>query len=406
MKWIIVGGGIHGTTIASALLRYGYGPEQLQIIDSAPRPLFRWEERIDNCGMHFLRSPAAHGILPEFSSLRRWAKDNGYGDPHHFRPPYSRPSVQLFVSYTRWAVEQTGIAGAWTQNRVTSIKRSGTHWKIALADGGERTAENVILATGRSDSDGNPMLNYPEWAEGVPGAQHILAPDFDRNRFSLAREPLIVGGGATAIHLAVTTARHGQPVRVVVNHPLRVHQFDSEPCYIGPQCYSRFLKIRDPELRRAEIDQARHPGSVPPDLFAEFTEELHAGRISLINDTVTDAASAGGVIELRGANGHYTCDALALGTGFSSDLPAARLLSAIQSSLKGGLPRDLTGAPIPDESLQWAPGIFLTGVLGELELGPTAPNIIGAHNAAKRIISFLEGRTQRIPRSWHSYLHG
>jgi hypothetical protein len=38
-----------------------------------------------------------------------------------------------------------------------------------------------------------------------------------------------------------------------------------------------------------------------------------------------------------------------------------------------------------DQSLRWHPGIYVTGALAELEIGPTAMNIIGARLAAERI---------------------
>jgi hypothetical protein len=34
---------------------------------------------------------------------------------------------------------------------------------------------------------------------------------------------------------------------------------------------------------------------------------------------------------------------------------------------------------------------MVTGPLGELELGPAAPNIIGAHLAARRLVPFFRG---------------
>jgi hypothetical protein len=43
------------------------------------------------------------------------------------------------------------------------------------------------------------------------------------------------------------------------------------------------------------------------------------------------------------------------------------------------------GFPAPTRSLEWAPGLYVTGALAELELGPTAPNIAGARSAGERL---------------------
>jgi hypothetical protein len=37
-------------------------------------------------------------------------------------------------------------------------------------------------------------------------------------------------------------------------------------------------------------------------------------------------------------------------------------------------------------TLEWAPGLYVTGQLAELELGPTARNIGGARLAAERLV--------------------
>ncbi|MBL8151238.1 MAG: hypothetical protein JNN15_15045, partial [Blastocatellia bacterium] len=44
------------------------------------------------------------------------------------------------------------------------------------------------------------------------------------------------------------------------------------------------------------------------------------------------------------------------------------------------------GYPIVDRSLKWHPGIYVSGPLAELELGPTARNIIGARTAAEKLL--------------------
>ncbi|XYI00028.1 hypothetical protein ACMHYB_09830 [Sorangium sp. So ce1128] len=45
------------------------------------------------------------------------------------------------------------------------------------------------------------------------------------------------------------------------------------------------------------------------------------------------------------------------------------------------------GYPIVSARLEWGPGLFVSGPLAELELGPTARNIAGARAAAERLLA-------------------
>ncbi len=403
MQWLIVGAGIHGTIISHALLRFSnLNPSDIQIVDPHPSPLAAWNRRITNCGMQFLRSPAAHGVVPEFASLRAWASANGFHE-REFRPPYARPSVKIFREHSAWAIERSGLPATLRRGTVVGLQRAENHWVATLADGQELAATNVVLATGRSDTGAAPLLRVPDWAATIGVEAHVLSEQFDRSRFERAANPLVVGAGATAVHFAVSVARSGRPVRMLTRHQLRIHQFDSEPCFIGPRCYERFLREQDPERRREMIALARHPGSVPGDLAAELTREQGAGRITVIRDEISRLEHNGGRHTLCGSLGRYESDAVALATGFESATPSEILLKQVQQIYGDSCARDQSGRPIPDSSLQWGRGLFLTGTLAEQELGPTAPNIIGAHNAAKRIIAYLSGRKQPSPRSWQHY---
>ncbi|MFP4154050.1 MAG: hypothetical protein ACLFSV_14480, partial [Alkalispirochaeta sp.] len=114
-------------------------------------------------------------------------------------------------------------------------------------------------------------------------------------------------------------------------------------------------------------------------------------------------------------------------TGFRREPPANDLVASI--ARRNGLAIDDDGYPIPDGALRWrrstmprdhegVPGnddrrssnghippdpaasvpIYLTGALGELELGPPARNIIGAHLAGRRIVPDIGRRITDSPR--------
>ncbi len=414
VDWLIVGGGVHGCSVAHALLRYTDSNQRgIRIIDPHREPLDAWNRRVEQCGMRFLRSPGAHSIEPDFTSLVSWARREGWDLARHTVDPYARPSVPLFRAHASSRIDESGLRRCWVRTRATSILRRRGRWTILLADGRLLDGRNVILAVGQSD-----RLRMPRWCIRAPRdtVSHIFDPDFSLERARVARAPVVVGAGTSAVHLALRLAerprgRRGAlpftPVRLISRTPLRVYQFDSDPCYIGPACMTDYLALRKPEERRAILETARQPGSIPPDLAHELESAVGEGTIEWIDDTIVDAREApGSAVDLLGSDPRpriYRSDLVVCATGFVRTPPAEALLQSIMDSSPGVWPTDQLGYPIPDSSLQWGQGLYLTGALAEQELGPSAPNIIGAQNAAKRIVAHLNGAPREIPTAWRRY---
>ena len=74
---------------------------------------------------------------------------------------------------------------------------------------------------------------------------------------------LVVGGGISAVQTALRLAKENQTVQLVTRHPLRKHQFDSDPGWLGPKFMCGFERERDLVRRRAIISDARHRGGTP-----------------------------------------------------------------------------------------------------------------------------------------------
>lgn len=437
-EWLIIGGGIHGTVVANALLRFDQAKlEELHIVDPEPRPLEAWNRRIAQCGMRFLRSPAAHGVLPDFTSILRWGSEHGFERSDHTIPPYARPSVELFAAHSEAALEATNLRSRYCADKIILLEPTERCWVATGASGKRYQAKNVVLALGRGSSDS--VLCVPDWADirGSLPVYHVFAPTFSRAQIEQALRPVVIGGGVSAVHLALALSRNERQVTLLTRSKLRESQFDSDPCYIGPKCYERYVAIADPDERRRIIASVRKPGSIPPDLMVELNEARDRGEIRIVFDEIeavtlgdrdqtaagkprnTGAGGDGRWMELRSRTSIYESDACVLATGFGAAPPGASLLREIErriaglrcvsdremptSVLQSGLRRDGTGHPIPTTSLEWAPGLYLTGILAEQELGPTAANIIGAHNSAKRIVSRTRGKPWQVPRSWKSY---
>ncbi|MFP4431763.1 MAG: hypothetical protein ACLFPV_10980 [Spirochaetaceae bacterium] len=382
----IVGGGIQGTAIARALTAAkAIEPDRLAILDPEEEPLSNWLRLTSACGMSFLRSPSSHNLDIDFRALRRFALGRGYDPAAHFRPPYLRPSLALFNDHSHRIASSPEIAGARLRGRLLSLA-PGRGWRLET-DRGLLRSKLVLFAVGRT---GGPA--YPTWRTTGATIEHVFSPGFRRPGTGPGiRRIAVIGGGVTAGQLMLSLAEeHPSSVELVMisGGPLQVHQFDSEPCYLGPRCLESFLRVPDPEKRRRIIREVRHPGSMPPDIAASLEELVREERLEVVPEWVVGVREGSREKTLSLASGREVpASRVILATGLDPGPPAHEILQPLIRDHR--LPTTADGYPIPDPTLQWAPGLVLTGPLGETEIGPGAPNIIGAHLAVRRIIPFL-----------------
>ena len=105
--WLIVGGGIHGVTIANFLLQYNcVDKPKLLIVDPNEELLLNWTQRAQRVGMKTLRSSVVHHIDVDPFSLKKFAstsKGRSYG---RLRGKYARPDLALFDAHSESVIEQ------------------------------------------------------------------------------------------------------------------------------------------------------------------------------------------------------------------------------------------------------------------------------------------------------------
>ncbi len=389
----IVGGGIQGTAIARALTAAkAIKPDRLAILDPEEEPLSHWLRRTSACGMSFLRSPSSHNLDVDFRALRLFARSRKYDSVAHYRPPYLRPSLALFNDHSLRIASSPEIAGARRRGRLLSLTpapgdrpaRSG--WRLET-DRGLLQSRLVLFAVGRT---GGPA--YPSWGTTGRTIEHVFSPDFRRPVAGPGiRRIAVIGGGVTAGQLTLSLAEElpsSVELVMISGAPLEVRQFDGEPCYLGPRCLESFLGVPDPERRRRIIRRVRYPGSMPPAIAASIETLVREERLMVVPEWVVGAREGPRETTLSLASGReVSASRTILATGLDPGPPAREILTPLIREHR--LPTTADGYPVPDATLQWAPGLFLTGPLGETEIGPGAPNIIGAHLAARRIIPFL-----------------
>lgn len=385
LDWLIVGGGVHGTYLSLVLTTRGGVPRQrLRVLDPAPQPLARWRRCCSNTGMDRLRSPAVHHLGGPSRPLRDFARRSGDGQ-ETLAGPYQRPTLGVFNAHVdevsrAHGLDSLRIAG---EARAIAARRGGG---LSIdTDAGSLEARHVVLASG------GPPPHWPAWARAAHDGRihHVLDPGFDRGQACRWREAVVIGGGLSAIETALSLAsRRPGHVTLLHRHELRVRDFDTDPSWLGPRRLRLFQ--RSPETaRRRLVDEARAGGSIPPAEAAALRDAVRDGRVRRILGEVEGVRTAGEVqLELtRPRRGPATLEAdlVLLATGLEEGRPREGFLDRAVRELS--LPCAPCGSPRLDAALQWRPGLHVSGVLAELELGPLSRNIAGALLAAERLLT-------------------
>ncbi len=385
LEWVIVGGGIHGTHLAARLLgEGGVAPEALRIVDPGPELLHVWRTCTTNTGMRHLRSPPVHhlGLEPfallHFAGGRRAARGTGL-----FARPYNRPSVDLFAAHCADVLSRYGLPDLHRRDRAVGLDLNCDAVRVRLGDGHELVGRRVLLALGAAEQP-----RWPNWARELHTAgarvHHVFDSGFTLEPDDLPERVAVIGGGITAAQVAMRLVKAGARVDIVSPHAPRVHEFDSDPGWMGPKHMRRFAATRDPDARRALITQARHRGSIPPRLHRALRAAMHRGDASW-HVGQTQHAEPGAPHRLHLHDHVIEADAVLLATGFEARRPGGTLVDELIES--HALPCASCGYPVVDHHLRWHPRVFVTGPLAELEVGPVARNILGARRAAERILS-------------------
>lgn len=376
MKWVIVGAGPTGCHIALSLLgRKKVKLEDIVLLDPAP-PLSIWERRTQKCGMAYLRSSCVHHIGLDSSDLCRFQKSR-FRCAVPWRGKSSSPRLELFNSHCRHLVSGSGLWNRWVEARLEGLEPRGAGFYLKTSSG-PLEGDRVVLALGPRWSP-----SIPEWLTPVRNrVEHLLEPT-PTGGFLHSSAGLSIGflgGGMTSVQAALEWARKGRAA-LFTRGPLEISEFDVTSGWMGPVPQSFYsLSYRE---RRCFVDAKRHPGTVNS---AVYTELKHALRKGILEHHILISPTAhlmNDGVEVEDGERRFHCHKLCLGTGFTKSLHP--LHAHIVESF--GAPLSPCGTPLLDRSLQWLPGLYVAGCHADLELGPAAPNILGARLAAERILS-------------------
>ena len=384
LDWLIIGGGIHGVSLAFHLIQRQRIPhERIRILDPHDHLLARWESVTTNTGMDYLRSPEVHHLHNDPWALRTFAQTRAGQPLADFIPLYHRPSLDLFNAFSASLIQRTHLDTLLITGRAQALTRCEEGWQVQTSDG-DITAHHVVLAIGAGEQP-----HWPEWGRTLQNSDapinHVFDPAFVRAALPDWENAVVIGGGITAAQTALTMAVQ-QPgsVTLLMRHPIRISHFDSDPCWVTSICLADFERETDYDRRRTMIKQARQRGSMPSDVAEELTQAVEAGLLRLKFTEVTQADEDDSAITLTlTSNETLTADRLILATGFDPIRPGGAWLD--QTIANEPLPVAACSYPIVDETLCWSPGLYVMGPLAELEIGPVSRNVIGARLAVERI---------------------
>jgi hypothetical protein len=397
LEWLIVGGGIHGTHLSHVLVNgCGIVAERLRVLDPWESPLARWEECTANVGMRVLRSNYVHHIDLLPFSLRQHARRGGRRRADSLVGAYRRPRLDLFRAHCSQVVREGRLQSLRMRTRALGLRRMAPGWAVDTPQG-EIRSRRVVLAMGAGEG-----LAWPAWAAALAEAGaavgHVFEPGFRRETLPPWTEAVVVGAGISGVQLALSLAERAPgTVTLLTRHPIRIRQFDADPGWLGPRYLAGFHAQRDPDARRRVIRDARHRGSVPPDVASALRAAMVRKALRLVTGEVREAAlEEGGKMRLAlGGDGELHADRLLLATGFAPERPGGPWLDETIAAL--GLRCAACGYPVVENSLEWHAGLYVTGPLAELEVGPAARNIVGARMSGQRLAEVARGAWRTRP---------
>jgi hypothetical protein len=389
-----------------------------------------------------------------------------FGRGREFAGPFLLPSIDGFRAHADALVARYNLRDTLVRGAVVAVERlapaaaadpdaaaSGApRYCVRLADGSEVHATSVVVALG----SGAPR--WPEWAADAraafpeaPEASLAHASEVESIMAAMAglrgRNVCVVGGGLSAVQLALAAVAHGAAhVVLLARRRLRVRQFDLPLSWMAwgrrPAQLRSFWAMQSPADRIAAAGAARGGGSVTPEAARDLLAAMRAGRIDLrvgdasevtaacwmpaggydaaahLPDAGDDARPRGAWELWRADGGVVAADVhhLWLATGYTQGIPvgadnsshagdegnhpsvgaatSSTLLKQLQATFGGLLvPTSSRGIALPvlTPSLRWSPteDIFVVGALAAVQLGPDAGNLAGARAASVRVAACL-----------------
>ena len=387
----IVGGGIHGISIALQLLRdMPTAAPHIAIVDRHSKPLTEWHRKTERQGMTFLRSPAVHHITSDPLGIVEYAERHNRTD--ELAPPYSQPSTRLFWDFCNDTLAVSGLQipptghEVYYQFDVAKLrwdKGSGRFpFRLISTDNQGFRSSCVILAIGADDCAYLPP-EFAEWQRQYPD-KVVHASQFSVNckqKIKDSGKIVVVGGGLTAGTLAKSLSEQGHHVVLIARKQLKTEQFDFPPIWLGPKALAEFANETNFQKRYRIIQENRGEGSITPNVMETLE---NSPNVNVYPETYIRNIISSQSFQVETTRGVITdVSRIILATGYKFNLRRYGFLRELIRQYPIAL---VCGLPKLDVNLQFCPikNLFGSGTVAQLQIGPASGNIAGANLAYER----------------------
>ena len=301
---------------------------------------------------------------------------------------YQRPSIGLFDAHCDAVTERLGLRTAWMRGEALEIARIEGGGLRVETTAGDLAARRVVLAMGSADQ---PL--WPAWAEELRSAGARSATCSSPGSRSRTRSHMR-GRSCSEAGSRRSSSRSGWPCVDLARSlcsPATMRGFRVRR-RLAVDGSARLAGVREARWgRRAPRgDRSRAPHGVGAgEVAREVESAVCAGAMWRCATRWWGRRPPGGPRARPGSGDRLYGDGILLATGFHPRRPGGGLLDGTIGRL--GLECAACGYPVVDSSLRWGPGLYVTGPLAELEIGPVARNILGARLAGERLAAVARG---------------
>ena len=153
---------------------------------------------------------------------------------------------------------------------------------------------------------------------------------------------------------------------------------------------NQLLSISSSDERMKLIEEERHKGSMPMELFLRLKKYIQAEQLVLHHTPIDKVSDS----QIFAGGQHYDYDQILLATGFSNQMLTQPLIKSLVTEEQA--PLNDSGYPSLAHELEWLHQLFVAGGLADLELGPFARNIMGDKGSAERMSKAYRRLSKKI----------
>eukprot|EP00555_Chaetoceros_dichaeta_P013404 CAMPEP_0198254286 /NCGR_PEP_ID=MMETSP1447-20131203/4607_1 /TAXON_ID=420782 /ORGANISM="Chaetoceros dichaeta, Strain CCMP1751" /LENGTH=476 /DNA_ID=CAMNT_0043940277 /DNA_START=14 /DNA_END=1444 /DNA_ORIENTATION=+ len=385
------------------------------VVDVNDSWLHSWKKNFETLDIEFLRSPAlAHPDNFDQNALLAYAVANNRTD--ELLDTVNAKNEKLFAPMNLWNLPSTRLFLDFCENLADSLDHdyiqghiSGITMKspdtlrhpfrVELENGRRfLTAKAVILATGP-----NGRSTVPPGFQSIPRDSARLLSWTQLNRvLPDSNRILVVGGGLTAVQVALKLIKLGKTCILCSRRPLVEKHFDIGLEWFELRTAAKRISdfyYQDIADRLTALKKARGGGSVPPLYMREVEKAECSGKLRRIvgearhdirpeqNGLLNIAVTTRENVEIDSFCVHQ----IVLACGIEPDCRQNPVVKSVLDTwpipIQGGL-------PLVTDDLRWKAKLplYVVGSLGALNTGPDAGNLMGIRRAAQLVSDSLECR--------------